>query len=98
MDAVKPGVSMRKFMLVVSVAMLMDTSFAGHLMAFQDSYVTPFGAYRTVVRGGPPPCGAYYPTVSMGQEIVVAFRGSCNCRAVGGNRRSGARLLNQIDS
>ena len=48
---------MRKFTLAVSVAMLMDTSFAGHLMAFQDSYVTPFGAYRTVVRGGPPPCG-----------------------------------------
>jgi len=32
---------MRKFMLAVSVAMLMDTSFAGHLMAFQDSYRNP---------------------------------------------------------
>ena len=61
MDVVKPGVSMRKFMLAVSFG-----SVAGHLMAFQDSYVTPFGAYRTVVRGGPPPCGAYCPTVTYG--------------------------------
>lgn len=95
MDAVKPGVSMRKFMLAVSVAMLMDTSFAGHLMAFQDSYVTPFGAYRTVVRGGPPPCGAYCPTVTYGP-------GNRRCVSqlvqLPSNRRSGARLLNQIDS
>jgi len=57
---------MRKFVLAVSVGMLMDTSFAGHLMAFQDSYVTPFGARTVVHGGGPPPCGAYYPTVTYG--------------------------------
>ena len=57
---------MRKFVLAASVGMLMDTSFAGHLMAFQDSYVTPFGARTVVHGGGPPPCGAYYPTVTYG--------------------------------
>ena len=67
MDVVKPWeYRMRKFVLAVSIGALMDTSFAGHLMALEDSYVTPFWGHRTVVRGGPPPCGAYYPTVTYG--------------------------------
>ena len=62
--------------------MLMDTSFAGHLMAFQDSYVTHLGLERLYTAEVRRPVARTTRLLRMAQEIVVAFRSSCNCRAV----------------
>ena len=93
MDVVKPGAPHEKIRLS-SVRWHVNGPFC---RAF-DGFGAHFGHIERFYAEVRRPVARTIRLLPMGQEIVVAFLSSCNCRAVGGNRRSGARLLNQIDN